>query len=528
MKKWMCIVTAALLALGLCAGCGGKNELSDELGVYTLDADGVKVYTIVGYANGPILPENPKCRAEVEAAVNAKLYADLGFKVNVQVTNVTANIYGNKLAGDLSNGDTIDMSRMVNRSALPEYYADEMALDVTAYVNAAPKLKAAIPQEAWDEYTIDGKILAIPFVGCPADSAMYARGDLLEAAGYTNPDGSYKIPAEKAEFVDMLRAVKAYQTGQAGQRVPAAISFDTLEKLFYGLYTDKPGHFADGQTIKHKIYDDTYLTFLKDVRTWSKENLVDKLYNFNDATAANMLTNETAAVIGGNVFAVEYGSLNAMSKTPAYKLDCIPIFFDEYAALNRKMPTASLSNTYVWFPYTAQSIGAAVKYLEWALCTSQENYDLATYGIKDKTYTLDEGGAVSIAAAETGANNFSDLFGAFYVSNNAAFERPNAVRPQLANEIYDLYYSQPIGMYYISPINFINSKLPLNLSTAATDANNIVASYVQKIVDSTASGFYADGEVDAKYAEMKTQFEAKNGHKVFEEYSARYKASSAG
>ncbi|MFK7692824.1 extracellular solute-binding protein [Paenibacillus sp. HJGM_3] len=67
----------------------------------------------------------------------------------------------------------------------------------------APNLLKVIPQEAWDEVSLNGKIYGIPeFLSNPSRRSTWVRADLMEKAGIT------KDPKTVDEYLDMLRAFK--------------------------------------------------------------------------------------------------------------------------------------------------------------------------------------------------------------------------------------------------------------------------------------------------------------------------------
>lgn len=82
-------------------------------------------------------------------------------------------------------------------------------------------------------------------------------------------------------------------------------------------------------------------------------------------------------------------------------------------------------------PYTSDNAERAVMFLDW-LCASQENYDLAAYGIEGETYELTEDGSYRYLTSDYYWFPFLWVW-------NPTLDRHNANFTDEVNEIYDFY-----------------------------------------------------------------------------------------
>ncbi|WP_407872544.1 extracellular solute-binding protein [Paenibacillus sp. P36] len=99
------------------------------------------------------------------------------------VVQAGASTSGKELAGSVQAGVFLELNDLIKQYA--------------------PNLLKTIPQAAWDEVTLNGKIYAIPeYISQPSRRATWVREDLMQKAGIT------KDPKTVDEYLDMLRAFK--------------------------------------------------------------------------------------------------------------------------------------------------------------------------------------------------------------------------------------------------------------------------------------------------------------------------------
>lgn len=172
-RKAIVLVLALVFLMMAFSACGKNDEYKgmdhDELGYYTLDEDGYKVYKINMYEFGYVLPDVIEKREQVQEAINDKLAEDLGFKIDVTTQSVDAGRFNTKVQAALGNGETIDLIRWYNKE-LVNYVSNDLLLPLDDYLQYMPdfvqycnEFNANVLQEC----TVNGELYSLPDIQYP-------------------------------------------------------------------------------------------------------------------------------------------------------------------------------------------------------------------------------------------------------------------------------------------------------------------------------------------------------------------------
>jgi putative aldouronate transport system substrate-binding protein len=208
MKKQLILALTSVLAFGSIIGCSSSGsdkpaESTAPTGQGNTAAAGPTKFSIslrtlnFDYVEKHANINEDKWVKELEKKTNADLDIRLiphndyeqkmiqMFAINdiPDVVQGGAGTNGKELAGSVQAGVFLELNDLLKKYG--------------------PNLMKVIPQAAWDEVTLNGKIYAIPeFLSNSSRRATWVRADLMEKAGIT------KDPKTVDEYMEMLRAFK--------------------------------------------------------------------------------------------------------------------------------------------------------------------------------------------------------------------------------------------------------------------------------------------------------------------------------
>jgi putative aldouronate transport system substrate-binding protein len=214
MKKWFMRTVSLSLAIGLIAGCSSNTGTPSA------------TETPSGGTSPAPTAEAPKPKEPTKFSISmrtlnfdyvekhANINEDKWVKELEKKTNVDLDIrliphqdYEQKMVQMFATGDIPDVVQAgagTNGKELAGSVQAGVFLELNDLIKQhAPNLLKVIPQAAWDEVTLNGKIYAIPeFLSNPSRRATWVREDLMVKAGIT------KDPKTVDEYLEMLRAFK--------------------------------------------------------------------------------------------------------------------------------------------------------------------------------------------------------------------------------------------------------------------------------------------------------------------------------
>lgn len=199
------IIAAALLPVvaGIASGCetdGSPNGQSPS-GKFHVSKDAGKRMTISIVANsqGSTFPDG------TDENHNEYLdYIEQNTNLDIKVTLPPLDGYDDKLNVMMSSGDLPDMLNAPNPSWFINYVNRNALMPLDDVIERyGPELKERIPQEAWENVTVNGHIYAVPSLNeVKGAEIMYVRKDWLDRLGLQPPrtlDEYYKVMKAFAE-----------------------------------------------------------------------------------------------------------------------------------------------------------------------------------------------------------------------------------------------------------------------------------------------------------------------------------------
>jgi len=334
-----------------------------------------------------VLPgDAPKDLAGVQKAIEDKMHAD-GLDLKLEFTYFPWDQYTNKLNLIAASGEDYDLA-WTHVSWLSQIASKHVVAPLNEWLEKyGQDLKKNIPNANWLSASIDQQIYGIPTLVPTAENNNFfaVRADLRE---------KYNLPEIKtlADFEAYLDAVKKNEPDM----VPIANDGNRgLLREFGDVYLPVgdmvvgPAYIdpADPELKVKNFYEsEIFKNIVVTKRKWYTNGWMPKdAQEIKDPEAA--LNNGKIAAIWSNVLKTTE-RIDAFKKTmPNGKLE--EVFLNPG---NPKYVFEAASNLLSVFS-TSKNPAAAVAFVNW-FRSSQENYDLVSYGVKDVNYKLD-GTAVS-------------------------------------------------------------------------------------------------------------------------------------
>lgn len=121
--------------------------------------------------------------------------------LEIMVTLPPLEGYTDKLNLIMSSGQLPDMINTADTALFSNYVKQNMLMPLDEYLEQyGPDLKRLIPEEAWSQVSVDGKIYAIPSLNeVQGTELIYAREDWLERL-------QLEVPTTLEEYVEVMRA----------------------------------------------------------------------------------------------------------------------------------------------------------------------------------------------------------------------------------------------------------------------------------------------------------------------------------
>lgn len=487
LKKVLCLFVAAVILIGMFAGCGKKNEQasSGELEPVTL-----KCY-IVGDldSNKDVVLEN--LNKKLKEKINATL----------DIVEIPWSDYKKKYSLILASGENIDL---IYTSSWCYFYTEArkgafMPLEEEMIKKYAPNTYANLPKEAWKYVKIDGKIsmLPQPQASITAKSIVY-REDLRK---------KYNVPEIKS-FEDFDAYFKAIKENESGM-FPMNATVNTLENLFFAYMWEKEGykpiHLTDALVTSSDdengavkpIYEvDSYKQWLDIARDWNAKGYWSKDILSNKTNSDNAFLNGSSASTVCQYSSTIFSQNKLEAMHPDWEMGVYTFKHDD------KMPISAYTNNGMAVASTSKNPERALMAYD-LLAWDEEIYTAHTYGIEGVTYeTTDEG---YIKVPDNVDSSKAYKFGGLGIKmgvNNAKFnkEDPSSARKEYGKYILDSEAADKYGLsvpvsvvpYDVTPI----SNELTALTNAYTSYNNLLITGMSKdSVEKQLSQFKKDAEI---------------------------------
>lgn len=519
--KAICMMLALFLVLSSFVACSnnknnegkGTTQTSTSSSENSGTSGEIPTYKLVMATHGAqSLTTKPKYYDEILTLVNEKLSKDVGFKVDLEIFSYPDDQFAEKINLDLSSGKTYDLIRHAGASVLADLNSKGLIKDITDVINnSCPTLKKSIPENVWQEVSIDGKYYAVPMPAFPVVLGSWIRGEWLEKAGLP-------MPTTVAELENVLKAFRDgdYDGNNKADTVPWVIPLANMEMYLLGTFTETPGDFADANgNVMPKIFAPGYKDYLATLQRWYKEKYIDEmLFNGDEVQAIDVYGKNKAGICGGNIWQLEWGTLNAIDKArPEMKTTFLPHMDKDV----KKYLSPGIATEFLYVPTTSKNTEAALKYTDWLLY-NKEAYTLAYRGIENKTYVID-GDSVEIPQAEkdAGVQSGVELTGYFHIGYNAPwnFEFWPKTTPAQSKVAYKYAAGVSLDKLYVSLSNFLGVSLPDDTRVKKGDADAMASEYIADIIR---------GKKDiSAYDQMLKEYEKLGGLEAYKLYTDAYK-----
>lgn len=246
----------------------------------------------------------------------------------------------------------------------------------------APTIMKAVPKEAWQETSFNGKVYGIPsWLSNPSRRGLFIRADLLAKTG---------LPAPKTvdDFLNVMRAMK-----KAGVENPYQLreNFKYADTIL-GAYDVLPSQFeVQGEQVVPKFFDVENMTkALQAYKTMFDEGLIPK--DFASISSTEYGKNIEAGKVGmwsANAQGLANYRNKAASAVPEAKIEIIPSPRGPENRGGHVLYSSINTSYYINNKVSKEKAIEIVKFFEWMTTPEAEKY--FSFGIEGETYTMDNG-----------------------------------------------------------------------------------------------------------------------------------------
>lgn len=461
-KKTIALVLSLLMCLSLFAACnaepaedtpaepdttpaqsGEENETEEP----AQQEDVLEPVTLKMY----LLGDKPAGFDEVYAKVNEKLSADIQTTLDVEF--ISWSDVDQKYSLLFASGEEFDLiftapwayySSVANKNGFLEITEDMMK-------TYAPNTWAEVPEAAWEQAQIKGKVYMIPCTSKEYSTrVMVIRGDLRE---------KYNLPEIETleDFQNYLYAVAENESGIIPMQLGDPYM---LRELVVGTFNgwDYLGNVGNNTYLMYDYNSDSnevfslldtpeYLEYLQMMHDWKEHGVWTKDV-LSDQSAGQGMAQGREAVSIQNI-----GIAGLLNSVPEEHPDYHPELID-LSVGKTKMPTLYINN--------GMAIHATSKNLERALMVldllrnDREYYDLTWYGIEGKHYTAigDDGYSTLPDAADYGAGAACQ-----WGWGVSSMQRTADDEPAQRTEIMDRWMNEETVNHPLQNFNFDDSKV---------------------------------------------------------------------
>lgn len=393
---------AAILVLLACcttAGCSFLNEAKNE--AIRLEAAKEPIIRIVVNSLGMNFPEG------MDENHNPYLsYIEKNIGVQVNVTLPPLNGYDEKLNVIMTSGEPPDLLSTSDPSWFINFVNQKALTPLNDYIEKyGANLKAKIPNEAWDNVTVNGNIYAIPSLNeVKGTEIVYARKDWLDKLGL-------QPPRTIEEFTAVMKAFAERDPDGNGKKDTFGLSI--LERLrrtspFLGAFGVQMNAWyeRDGKLVYSGILPEMKEALIY-LRSLYEQNILDPEFPLNkiDVLGAKIVTGRVG------LYSAAWSDTRthiAANRKIDPKAEWIPLDFP--IGPNGKHGVYSTSNvrSYNVVPIKSQNAEAVVKFLDFIAGPGQISLKL---GFENEIWTR-VNGKLSIRFDEHIKHGYRGIYGA--------------------------------------------------------------------------------------------------------------------
>lgn len=369
--------------------------------------------------------------------------------------------------------------------------------------NYLPDLRDVVQAEAFESFTIDGKLYSIPIGNKPNSGEGYCfqvRQDILEEVGMTE----LTSVEDFEEFFCLAREIYPDITGVSslnniGQQLSYTVSDKNIEFVDTRLsdtamiFTDAD---ADDSTLYSWLESDEFKKTAEITHSWYESGII--------AEYALSNPNQLSADWEAGKCLSKFGNAAGILKPDANLLNAVPDAEVGVYYLNRG--DRPKLNTQLWNTAWLVSAGAEdpnrycmlFNYMQ----QSQENIDFLQYGVEGVDYTVDEAGNITRMT--------DDGFFDGWMLENKNYMRFD---PDVSEDKIEVYTSWDDDSIPAKSLGFSFDDTEVQVERAALDA--IVEEYAKPILYGVVA--YEDG-----YEELLSRMEEAGFQKYFDEFQRQF------
>lgn len=512
-KRIMALSMSAILALGIFAGCGNKEDNTETSGT-------AAVQSTAAQATKSEVKEKPELKI-LTGYTNFDIKTDNSLLLMQEATGYTLNI------DSLPEKDSADKLNMLFASGSVEY--DYVLLSGTSELKSAyasyakrnqilqldGKIKnypniAALDPLCFESVKVDGKIYALGSTGLPFPNANnMIRKDWLDKVGMN-------VPTNKDELYAVLKAFKEKDPGKQGDKNTPFVAYpETINSGISAMF----GFIYDYEAVDGKIIDTrltpTYKSYLEYMNKLYTEKLLDQDYPINKGS--NVLDKMAAGNSGFYVGWVEPGRDAIINGRKAGNADTKVIAIPPLKDTNGKMQTRSNigSSNFGFIPASSKNVDAVLDWVNTFLDPTV--FESLVNGKEGEDYTVKDGKRYPILPKFDEVRG--NMFAYFPVQDGTAYYPLWQLRTRKQAEYSEIFESMAATNDQYKVQNVLAFAPPFS---KASQTVKIVNDYIVQESTKFISGARPLSEFD-KYVE---EVMSKGADEVVAEYNEWYQSST--
>ncbi|UKS27341.1 extracellular solute-binding protein [Paenibacillus sp. HWE-109] len=389
-KKWGNTLYLSMSAIVLLSACSSGNESSRSSATPNQTSTQASVSATPGTPAAPV-----KIRVfetdNNQPVPGGKMMDDPTIKYLAQKTNTDLDWvflphgqFGDQVRIKFASGDIPDVVQSWGINY--ELLKNNQVIPLNDYINKyGSNLKKAISQAAWDEVTIDGKILAIP-EGQIGNKVLYVRKDWMDKVGITTP------PKTPDELLTMLRAFRDKDPNGNGKKDEMPFSgrekLDWVDNVITMFGADYFARVVVNGEVVPGLVSPNMKQALGFLRTLVEEKLIDSEFLTNKRNVWEQKIQNNLVGAWVHAPSLSWDWQDKLNKSlPGMGANVIAIPTPKAPGVESSGTLIRASNKSFMITKAAKDPAAIVKMLDWL--ASQEGQEFVNFGIPNVTYKKD-------------------------------------------------------------------------------------------------------------------------------------------
>jgi putative aldouronate transport system substrate-binding protein len=328
----------------------------------------------------------PKNLDKVTEKINEKL-SDDKLDISVSLEFYESSIYDDKISLLQSSNVAFDAFYSDHDDYLT-FISSGIASDITSTVNNNSGFKSLIPDSVWSCSVYDKKNYGIPVYTYNINHSAYG---LLINSSLVNTSGA-DANSTISNIDDLVSYLNNIQ-GDSGKLVIPYSSMTSSTESFSALTDMFPFFTSDRLGLLLSDSSGNVTSFLESDQFKKLTDIYDKLHS-SALTDDSVVTQDVidSRLQNGDFLAV-YGNISDIFSLKDNK---IPMNFVSLISSGDTQGYVGRNTyNYICVPSISKNGKSFISFMNW-LYSSQDNYDLFTYGIKDTDYKLDDNGRIEM------------------------------------------------------------------------------------------------------------------------------------